>query len=343
MAPQTLLDYFPDEFLMIVDESHMTIPQVRGMYAGDQARKTSLVDYGFRLPSAKDNRPLNFEEFESHIDQMLFVSATPSVYEEEHELFRAEQIIRPTGLLDPKVEIHPVEGQIDHLIGEINKEIAGKNKVMVTTLTKKMAEHLTDYMREVGIRVRYLHSDIDTLERQEIIRDMRLDVFDVLVGINLLREGLDIPEITLVAILDADKEGFLRSETSLIQTIGRAARNANGHVIMYADVMTDSMKAAIDETNRRRIVQEKYNEEHGITPQTIKKSVRDLISISKEIEKEEEELNKDIESMSRKELEELIKKTEKKMKKAAAELDFESAAELRDRLIELKKSLQDFE
>ena len=343
VAPQTLLDYFPDEFLMIVDESHMTIPQVRGMYAGDQARKTSLVDYGFRLPSAKDNRPLNFEEFESHIDQMLFVSATPSVYEEEHELFRAEQIIRPTGLLDPKVEIHPVEGQIDHLIGEINKEIAGKNKVMVTTLTKKMAEHLTDYMREVGIRVRYLHSDIDTLERQEIIRDMRLDVFDVLVGINLLREGLDIPEITLVAILDADKEGFLRSETSLIQTIGRAARNANGHVIMYADVMTDSMKAAIDETNRRRIVQEKYNEEHGITPQKIKKSVRDLISISKEIEKEEEELNKDIESMSRKELEELIKKTEKKMKKAAAELDFESAAELRDRLIELKKSLQDFE
>ena len=343
VAPQTLLDYFPDEFLMIVDESHMTIPQVRGMYAGDQARKTSLVDYGFRLPSAKDNRPLNFEEFESHIDQMLFVSATPSVYEEEHELFRAEQIIRPTGLLDPKVEIHPVEGQIDHLIGEINKEIAGKNKVMVTTLTKKMAEHLTDYMREVGIRVRYLHSDIDTLERQEIIRDMRLDVFDVLVGINLLREGLDIPEITLVAILDADKEGFLRSETSLIQTIGRAARNANGHVIMYADVMTDSMKAAIDETNRRRIVQEKYNEEHGITPQTIKKSVRDLISISKEIEKEEEELNKDIKSMSRKELEELIKKTEKKMKKAAAELDFESAAELRDRLIELKKSLQDFE
>ena len=343
VAPQTLLDYFPDEFLMIVDESHMTIPQVRGMYAGDQARKTSLVDYGFRLPSAKDNRPLNFEEFESHIDQMLFVSATPSVYEEEHELFRAEQIIRPTGLLDPKVEIHPVEGQIDHLIGEINKEIAGKNKVMVTTLTKKMAEHLTDYMREVGIRVRYLHSDIDTLERQEIIRDMRLDVFDVLVGINLLREGLDIPEITLVAILDADKEGFLRSETSLIQTIGRAARNADGHVIMYADVMTDSMKAAIDETNRRRIVQEKYNEEHGITPQTIKKSVRDLISISKEIEKEEEDLNKDIESMSRKELEELIKKTEKKMKKAAAELDFESAAELRDRLIELKKSLQDFE
>ncbi len=343
VAPQTLLDYFPDEFLMIVDESHMTIPQVRGMYAGDQARKTSLVDYGFRLPSAKDNRPLNFEEFEGHIDQMLFVSATPSVYEEEHELFRAEQIIRPTGLLDPKVEIHPVEGQIDHLIGEINKEIAGKNKVMVTTLTKKMAEHLTDYMREVGIRVRYLHSDIDTLERQEIIRDMRLDVFDVLVGINLLREGLDIPEITLVAILDADKEGFLRSETSLIQTIGRAARNANGHVIMYADVMTDSMKAAIDETNRRRIVQEKYNEEHGITPQTIKKSVRDLISISKEIEKEEEELNKDIESMSRKELEELIKKTEKKMKKAAVELDFESAAELRDRLIELKKSLQDFE
>jgi len=343
MPPQTLLDYFPDEFLIIVDESHMTLPQVRGMYAGDQARKNSLVDYGFRLPSAKDNRPLNFEEFESHVDQMMFVSATPSVYEAEHELLRVEQIIRPTGLLDPIIEIHPVEGQIDHLIGEINKEIAKKNKILVTTLTKKMAEHLTDYMREVGIRVRYLHSDIDTLERQEIIRDMRLDVFDVLVGINLLREGLDIPEISLVAILDADKEGFLRSETSLIQTVGRAARNAEGHVIMYADVITDSMQAALDETNRRRAVQEKYNREHNITPQTIKKSVRDLIRISKEIAEEEVKFEKDAESMSRKELETLIKKVDKQMKKAAAELNFESAAELRDKLIELKKTLQEFD
>ncbi len=343
VPPQTLLDYFPEEFLIIIDESHMTLPQIRGMYAGDQARKTSLVDYGFRLPSAKDNRPLNFEEFESHIDQMMFVSATPSVYEAEHELKRVEQIIRPTGLLDPKIEIHPVEGQIDHLIGEINKEVASKNKVMVTTLTKKMAEHLTDYMRESGVRVRYLHSDIDTLERQEIIRDMRLDVFDVLVGINLLREGLDIPEISLVAIIDADKEGFLRSETSLIQTIGRAARNVEGHVIMYADIMTDSMRAAIDETNRRRVVQEQYNKEHGITPQSIKKAVRDLISISKEVEKEEQKIDKDIESMSRKELEDLIKKFDKKMKKAAAELDFETAAEIRDKLIEMKKTLQDFD
>lgn len=343
VPPQTLLDYFPDEFLIIVDESHMTLPQVRGMYAADQVRKNSLVDYGFRLPSAKDNRPLNFEEFESHIDQMMFVSATPSVYEAEHELLRVEQIIRPTGLLDPVIQIHPVEGQIDHLIGEINKEVKDNNKVLVTTLTKKMAEHLTDYMRESGIRVRYLHSDIDTLERQEIIRDMRLDVFDVLVGINLLREGLDIPEISLVAILDADKEGFLRSETSLIQTVGRAARNANGHVIMYADVITDSMQAALDETNRRRLVQEEYNREHNITPQTIKKSVRDLISISKEIAKEELKLEKDAESMSRKELEALIKKVDKQMKKAAAELDFESATELRDKLLELKKTLQEFE
>lgn len=339
--PHTLMDYFPEEFLIIVDESHITIPQVRGMYAGDQSRKTTLVDYGFRLPSAKDNRPLNFEEFESKIDQMLFVSATPNVYEKEHELLRAEQIIRPTGLLDPKVEVRPVEGQIDDLIGEVNKEIAGKNKVLITTLTKKMAEDLTDYMREVGIRVKYLHSDIDTLERAEIIRDLRLDVFDVLVGINLLREGLDIPEITLVAILDADKEGFLRSETSLIQTIGRAARNSEGHVIMYADNITDSMRVAIDETNRRRGIQEAYNKEHGITPTTIKKSVRELISISKKVAKEEYQFQKDPESMSRKELEKLIAEIQKKMQAAAAELNFEAAAELRDKMIELKKNLRD--
>ena len=339
--PYTLMDYFPDDYLIIVDESHITIPQIRGMYAGDQSRKSTLVDYGFRLPSAKDNRPLNFEEFEQHIDQILFVSATPNVYEQEHELLRAEQIIRPTGLLDPDVEVRPVEGQIDDLLSEIKKEIEGKHKILVTTLTKKMAEDLTDYMREVGIRVKYLHSDIDTLERAEIIRDLRLDVFDVLVGINLLREGLDIPEITLVAILDADKEGFLRSETSLIQTIGRAARNAEGHVIMYADNMTDSMRMAIDETMRRREIQMKYNEEHGITPQTIKKSVRDLISISKKVAAEEMKLEKDPESMSEKELEKLIKELEKQMKKAAADLNFEAAAELRDKLIELKKTLQE--
>lgn len=337
--PHTLIDYFPDEFLIIVDESHITIPQVRGMYAGDQSRKTTLVDYGFRLPSAKDNRPLNFGEFESKIDQMLFVSATPNVYEKEHEMFRAEQIIRPTGLLDPEVEVRPVEGQIDDLIGEVNKEISRKNKVLITTLTKKMAEDLTDYMREVGIRVKYLHSDIDTLERAEIIRDLRLDVFDVLVGINLLREGLDIPEITLVAILDADKEGFLRSETSLIQTIGRAARNAEGHVLMYADTITDSMRVAIDETNRRRSKQEAYNKEHGITPKTIQKSVRELISISKKVAKEEYQFQKDPESMSKKELEKLIGEIQKKMQAAAAELNFEAAAELRDKMIELKKSL----
>lgn len=341
VPPNTLLDYFPEEFLMIVDESHITIPQVRGMYAGDQSRKTTLVDYGFRLPSAKDNRPLNFEEFEGKIDQMLFVSATPNVYEKEHELLRAEQIIRPTGLLDPEVEVRPVEGQIDDLIGEVNKEIAKKHKVLITTLTKKMAEDLTDYMREVGIRVKYLHSDIDTLERAEIIRDLRLDVFDVLVGINLLREGLDIPEITLVAILDADKEGFLRSETSLIQTIGRAARNSEGHVIMYADTITDSMRVAINETNRRRSIQQKYNEEHGITPKTIQKSVRDLISISKKVAKEEYEFKKDPESMSKKELEKLIAEIQKKMQTAAAELNFEAAAELRDKMIELKKNLRD--
>lgn len=340
--PHTLMDYFPDEFLIIIDESHMTVPQVRGMYAGDQSRKTTLVDYGFRLPSAKDNRPLNFSEFESKIDQMLFVSATPGPYEADHEMLRAEQIIRPTGLLDPKVEVRPVEGQIDDLIGEVNKETAGGNKVMITTLTKKMAEDLTDYMREVGIRVKYLHSDVDTLERMEIIRDMRMNVFDVLVGINLLREGLDIPEITLVAILDADKEGFLRSETSLIQTIGRAARNADGHVIMYADTITDSMRRALDETNRRRKIQEEYNEAHGITPQTIRKAVRDLISISKEVAKEETlYAQKDPESMSRKELEKLAAQIQKKMKAAAAELNFEEAVILRDRMIEIKKILND--
>ena len=338
--PMTLLDFFPDDLLIIIDESHMTIPQIRGMFAGDRSRKNTLVDYGFRLPSALDNRPLNFEEFVSHIDQVLFVSAPPSDYEAAHELNRVEQIIRPTGLLDPEVSVRPVEGQIDDLIGEIRKEIEKHNKVLVTTLTKRMAEDLTDYMREVGIRVKYLHSDIDTLERAQIIRDMRLDVFDVLVGINLLREGLDIPEISLVAILDADKEGFLRSETSLIQTIGRAARNAEGHVVMYADNMTDSMRAAIDETNRRRELQQQYNEEHGITPQTIKKSVRDLISISKEIAKEEVRFEKDPESMDEKELLKLIADVEKKMKKAAWELNFEAAAELRDKMVDLKKTLQ---
>ena len=342
-TPLTLMDYFKDDYLIIIDESHMTIPQIRGMYAGDRSRKTTLVDYGFRLPSALDNRPMNFTEFEEHIDQMLFVSATPSDYESEHELMRTEQIIRPTGLLDPEVDVRPVEGQIDDLMAEINKEVEKHNKVLVTTLTKRMAEDLTDYMKEVGIRVKYLHSDIDTLERAEIIRDMRLDVFDVLVGINLLREGLDIPEISLVAILDADKEGFLRSETSLIQTIGRAARNAEGHVIMYADNMTDSMKAAITETNRRRGIQNKYNEEHGITPQTIKKAVRDLISISKAVAKEEMRFEKDPESMSREELEKLIGDVQKKMKQAAADLNFEAAAELRDKMVELKKQLAEME
>ena len=339
-TPHTLLDYFPDEFLIIVDESHITIPQVRGMDAGDQSRKSTLVDYGFRLPSAKDNRPLNFEEFESKIDQMMFVSATPNVYEDEHELKRVEQIIRPTGLLDPEVEIRPVEGQIDDLIAEIHKETAKKNKVLVTTLTKRMAEDLTEYMNESGIRVKYLHSDIDTLERTEIIRNMRLDLFDVLVGINLLREGLDIPEISLVAILDADKEGFLRSKTSLIQTIGRAARNAEGHVIMYADGMTDSMRDAVEETRRRRKIQQAYNEEHGITPTTIKKAVRDLISITKTAEKTISTIEKDPESMSAKELEKLIKKIRKEMEKAAAELNFEAAAELRDKMMEIRKLLE---
>ena len=341
--PETLMDYFPDDFLIIVDESHITIPQVRGMYAGDRSRKQTLVDYGFRLPSALDNRPLNFEEFESKIDQMLFVSATPNVYENEHELLRVEQIIRPTGLLDPEISVRPVEGQIDDLIGEVNKETKNHHKVLITTLTKRMAEDLTQYMGELGIRVKYLHSDIDTLERAEIIRDLRLDVFDVLVGINLLREGLDIPEITLVAILDADKEGFLRSETSLIQTIGRAARNSEGHVIMYADKITDSMRVAIDETERRRKLQQAYNEEHGITPKTIQKSVRDLIAISKKVAAEEMEFDKDPESMSRRELEKLIGDIQKKMKKAAAELNFEAAAEYRDKMVKLKNMLRDIE
>ena len=337
--PHTLMDFFGDDYLIIIDESHMTIPQIGAMYHGDRSRKTTLVDYGFRLPSALDNRPLNFGEFEQHIDQMLFVSATPAAYEKEHELLRTEQIIRPTGLLDPEISVRPVEGQIDDLVSEIRKEIEKHNKVLVTTLTKRMAEDLTDYMNDVGIRVKYLHSDIDTLERAQIIRDMRLDVFDVLVGINLLREGLDIPEISLVAILDADKEGFLRSETSLIQTIGRAARNAQGHVIMYADQMTDSMKAAIEETERRRRIQQKYNEEHSITPTTIKKAVRDLISISKVIAKEEMRFEKDPESMSRAELEKLAAQIEKQMRKAAADLNFEAAAELRDKLIEIRKKL----
>ncbi|EOS72036.1 UvrABC system protein B [Lachnospiraceae bacterium MD308] len=339
--PHTLIDYFPDDFILMIDESHITIPQVGGMYHGDQSRKSTLVEYGFRLPSAKDNRPLSFEEFESKINQALFVSATPGPYERDHELLRAEQVIRPTGLLDPSVEVRPVEGQIDDLVSEVNKEIKKKNKILVTTLTKRMAEDLTDYMRELGIRVKYLHSDIDTLERAEIIRDMRLDVFDVLVGINLLREGLDIPEITLIAIIDADKEGFLRSETSLIQTIGRAARNVEGHVIMYADTVTDSMRRAIEETERRRAIQEKYNEEHGITPQSIQKSVRELISISKKVAAEELRMEKDPESMSTKELEKLAKDLTKQMKKAAAELNFEAAAQLRDKLVEIKKLLHE--
>ena len=339
--PYTLMDYFPDEFLLLIDESHMTVPQIGAMYAGDRSRKTTLVNYGFRLPSALDNRPLSFEEFEDKLDQVMFVSATPGKYEAEHELLRADQVIRPTGLLDPRVDVRPVKGQIDDLIGEVRAEAKKKNKVLITTLTKRMAEDLTDYMRDVGIRVRYLHSDIDTLERAEIIRDMRLDKFDVLVGINLLREGLDIPEISLVVILDADKEGFLRSETSLVQTIGRAARNAEGHVIMYADVMTDSMRHAIDETHRRRHLQEQFNKEHGITPQTIQKSVRDLIAISRKVEESTGKLQKDPESMSIKEIRDLLDKLNKRMKRAAAELDFETAAELRDRQIELKKYLRD--
>lgn len=341
--PYTLMDYFKDDFLLIIDESHKTVSQVGGMYAGDQSRKQTLVDYGFRLPSAKDNRPLSFDEFEGKLDQVMFVSATPGQYEADHELLRAEQIIRPTGLLDPKVEVRPVEGQIDDLISEVNKEVEKGHKILITTLTKRMAEDLTAYMKDVGIRVRYLHSDIDTLERAEIIRDMRLDVFDVLVGINLLREGLDIPEITLVAILDADKEGFLRSEVSLIQTIGRAARNSEGHVIMYADVMTDSMKKATQETERRRNIQEAYNKEHGITPTTIKKAVRDLLTVSKAVAETEVKLKKDPESMSRKELMKLIAQVEKQMRAAAADLNFEQAAELRDKMLELKRNLQELE
>ena len=341
--PWTLIDYFPDEFLIMIDESHITLPQVRGMYSGDRSRKQTLVNYGFRLPSALDNRPLNFEEFEGKIDQMLFVSATPNVYEAEHEMLRAEQIIRPTGLLDPEISVRPVEGQIDDLVSEVNRETGQGHKVLITTLTKRMAEDLTDYMREVGIRVKYLHSDIDTLERAEIIRDMRMDVFDVLVGINLLREGLDIPEITLVAILDADKEGFLRSETSLIQTVGRAARNSEGHVIMYADTITDSMKAAIEETNRRRGIQQKYNEDHGITPTTIKKAVRDLIAISKAAIADEKSFRKEPESMDAKELGKLAKELQKKMNQAAAELNFEEAAILRDRMLQIKKMLLEIE
>lgn len=342
-TPQTLMDYFPDDFLILVDESHITIPQVRGMYSGDQARKTTLVDYGFRLPSAKSNRPLNFEEFESHINQMLFVSATPSEYESAHELLRVEQILRPTGLLDPEIDVRPVDGQVDDLLGEIRKVTAKKGKVLVTTLTKRMAEDLTKYYMEIGVRVRYLHSDIDTLERSEIIRDMRLDVFDVLVGINLLREGLDIPEIQLVAILDADKEGFLRSETSLIQTIGRAARNAEGRVVMYAEIQTDSMKNAIGETNRRRRIQQEYNDEHGITPQTIKKAVRDLIRISSKAEADITETEKEPESMNKEELQKAIQKMQKKMNQAAAALNFEMAADLRDRMLEYKKHLQEID
>ncbi len=340
-TPNTLMNYFPEDFLILIDESHMTIPQIRGMYAGDRSRKETLVEYGFRLPSALDNRPLNFSEFEGYINQMLFVSATPNVYEDEHELLRVEQVIRPTGLLDPEIEVKPVEGQIDDLIGEIRKTTDAGNKVLVTTLTKKMAEDLTSYMKEVGVRVKYLHSDIDTLERSEIIRDMRMDVFDVLVGINLLREGLDIPEIALVAILDADKEGFLRSEISLVQTVGRAARNADGRVIMYADTVTDSMRRAIDETNRRRGIQMKYNEEHGITPQTIKKAVREVMRISKKVEVSGFDIEKDMESMSKKELEVVAKKLQKKMSQAAADLNFEEAAVLRDQLLEVKKQIRD--
>ena len=341
-TPSTLLDFFGDDFLLIVDESHITIPQVGGMYAGDRSRKMNLVDYGFRLPSALDNRPLNFEEFESKLDQVMFVSATPSKYEEEHEMKRVEQIIRPTGLLDPPVEVRPVEGQIDDLLTEVFKETEKGNKVLVTTLTKRMAEDLTDYMRENGVKVKYLHSDIDTMERVEIVRDLRMGVFDVLVGINLLREGLDIPEITLVAILDADKEGFLRSETSLVQTIGRAARNSEGHVIMYADSITRSMKYALDETARRREIQDAYNKEHGITPKTIVKEIRDLISneVAEDVPRNDK---KDIESMTRKELEAEIKKLTKNMNIAAADLNFEAAAELRDRIRELKVALRDYD
>ena len=342
-APQCLIDYFGNDFLTIIDESHITVPQIGGMYNGDKARKTTLVDYGFRLPSALDNRPLNFHEWEQKIDQLLFVSATPGKYEEEHELLRAEQVIRPTGLLDPSIEVRPTEGQIDDLYAEIKKETEGHHKVLVTTLTKRMAEDLTDYLAELGVRVKYLHSDIDTLERAEIIRDLRLDVFDVLVGINLLREGLDIPEITLVAILDSDKEGFLRNETSLIQTIGRAARNDHGHVIMYADTVTESMQKAIDETERRRKIQQAYNEKHHITPKTIQKAVQDVIAVSKQVAADEKDMERQPEEMSVDELKKYINKTRDKMEKAATDLNFEAAAEYRDRMIELKNMLRDME
>jgi len=341
-TPYTLMDFFPEDFLIIADESHVSIPQIRGMYEGDKSRKTTLVEYGFRLPSALDNRPLQFTEFENKINQILFVSATPSVYEKQHSQQTAEQLIRPTGLLDPYVDIRQIEGQIDDLIMEIQKTIENKQKVLITTLTKKMAERLTDYMKEVGIRVRYLHSDIDTLERLKIIRDLRMDVFDVLVGINLLREGLDIPEVALVAILDADKEGFLRSETSLIQTIGRAARNAQGRVILYADVITDSMHNAVAETQRRREIQQQYNEEQGIIPKTIEKKVYDIIQATKAVdEKQKFGFDKAPESMSQKELETQIQKLQKEMKRAATELQFERAAELRDKIEELKKAMID--
>ena len=342
-APKCLIDYFGNDFLTIIDESHITVPQIGGMYNGDKARKTTLVDYGFRLPSALDNRPLNFHEWEQKIDQLLFVSATPGKYEEEHELLRAEQVIRPTGLLDPSIEVRPTEGQIDDLYAEIKKETEGHHKVLVTTLTKRMAEDLTDYLAELGVRVKYLHSDIDTLERAEIIRDLRLDVFDVLVGINLLREGLDIPEITLVAILDADKEGFLRNETSLIQTIGRAARNDHGHVIMYADTVTESMQKAIDETERRRKIQQAYNEKHHITPKTIQKAVQDVIAVSKQVAADEKDMERQPEEMSVDELKKYINKIRDKMEKAATDLNFEAAAEYRDRMIELKNILRDEE
>ncbi|MBO6159140.1 MAG: excinuclease ABC subunit UvrB [Firmicutes bacterium] len=341
-TPYTLIDYFPEDFLVMIDESHMTIPQLRAMYNGDQNRKNTLVEYGFRLPSAKDNRPLNFQEFEQKVNQVMFVSATPGPYEQEHESLRAEQVIRPTGLIDPEVTIHPIEGQIDDLIGEIRKVNAKKQKTLVTTLTKKMAEDLTDYLKEAGIKVNYLHSDIDTLQRLEIVRDLRTGVYDVLVGINLLREGLDIPEVSLIAILDADKEGFLRSETALIQTIGRAARNVDGHVILYADFMTDSMKRALDETNRRRKIQSDYNEAHGIVPRSITKKVHDVIHTTLSLQDDKaDSFVVDPESMSRKELEKKIEELKKAMYKAAADLSFEEAALLRDQIMELKQVLSE--
>lgn len=336
--PYTLLDFFPDDFLLVIDESHVTMPQIRGMYNGDRARKQMLVDYGFRLPSALDNRPLRLEEFEQHVNQIVYVSATPGPYEMEQTETVVQQIIRPTGLLDPEVEIRPIMGQIDDLVGEIHERIEKDQRVFVTTLTKKMAEDLTDYFKELGLKVKYLHSDIKTLERTEIIRDLRLGEFDILIGINLLREGIDVPEVSLIAILDADKEGFLRSERSLVQTMGRAARNAEGKVIMYADKITDSMQRAMDETARRRAIQEAYNEEHGIEPKTIIKEIRDLISISKTADKDETvvQLDKSYEDLSRQEKADLLMKLEREMKDAAKALDFETAATLRDTILELK-------